>query len=71
MKHEIQETAADAEDGNPAAGCGVNMMDRNKDYNAGAGWEAKGSGDPPGKYAPNRERDSELRLDQIFKDDKP
>ena len=37
--------------------------------NAGAGWDAEGSGDPPRRYVPSRQRDSEQRLDEIYKVD--
>jgi hypothetical protein len=36
--------------------------------NAGAGWEPKGNSTVPPKYIPNRKRDTEPRLDEIFKE---
>ena len=38
--------------------------------NAGAGWQPKGNGEPSRWYPVNRERDSEPRLDEIFKEDR-
>ena len=35
--------------------------------NAGVGWAPKGDEEPPRKYPQNRERDTEPRLDEVFK----
>lgn len=40
---------------------------KDTESNAGAGWDARGSGEAPRRFIPNRERDTTLEIDKEFK----